>query len=131
MCRRADILNKGCIAAMGEVGLLVRRGRDVCARDAHRRSRHAVRHEYPQAVPGPRARSSSRVRSSWAPCRVTCTTLVENLVGMMMEGAGFEIATPGHRLVKPEDFVEAVTRARAGTSTSASSALLTTTMPAA
>ena len=49
----------------------------------------------------------------------------KNLVGMMMEGAGFEIIDLGTD-VSPEDFVESV---RGGATMVGLSALLTTTMP--
>jgi 5-methyltetrahydrofolate--homocysteine methyltransferase len=50
----------------------------------------------------------------------------KNLVGMMMEGAGFEIVDLGTD-VKPDDFVEAVRQHNADIV--GMSALLTTTMP--
>jgi 5-methyltetrahydrofolate--homocysteine methyltransferase len=51
----------------------------------------------------------------------------KNLVGMMMEGAGFEVVDLGTD-VKPEDFVDAVREH--GPDLIGMSALLTTTMPA-
>lgn len=122
----AVILNEGMIAAMGEVGRLFEEG------------------EYfvPEMLVAARAMQSglallkphlkeSNVKSVG---KVVIGTVKgdlhdigKNLVGMMLEGAGFEVVDLGTD-VAPEKFVESVRQSDA--QIVAMSALLTTTMPA-
>jgi 5-methyltetrahydrofolate--homocysteine methyltransferase len=119
-----DILQKGLIAAMGEVGRLFEEG------------------EYfvPEMLIAARAMKAGLtilkpllVDSGFEPAGKVAVGTVKgdlhdigkNLVAMMLEGAGFEIVDLGTD-VTPEQFVEAV---KDGVDIVGLSALLTTTMP--
>ena len=120
----ADVLQEGLIAAMGEVGRLFEEG------------------EYfvPEMLIAARAMKAGLtilkpllVDSGVEPAGKVAVGTVKgdlhdigkNLVGMMLEGAGFEIVDLGTD-VTPDQFVEAV---KGGVDIVGLSALLTTTMP--
>jgi 5-methyltetrahydrofolate--homocysteine methyltransferase len=122
----ADILNKGCIAAMGEVGRLFEEGEMfvpemLIAARAMQAGMNILK---------PHLAEDEIVSAG----RVIVGTVAgdlhdigKNLVGMMMEGAGFEVIDLGTD-VKPEAFVAAVQEHEPDLL--GMSALLTTTMPA-
>lgn len=121
----SDILNQGCIAAMAEVGRLFEEGEMFV----------------PEMLIAARAMQAGMVilKPNLAEGEITSAGKVivgtvagdlhdigKNLVGMMMEGAGFEIVDIGTD-VSADAFVEAVREHKADIV--GMSALLTTTMP--
>jgi 5-methyltetrahydrofolate--homocysteine methyltransferase len=121
----SDILNKGCIAAMAEVGRLFEEGEMFV----------------PEMLIGARAMQAGMnlLKPHLAEGEITSAGKVvvgtvagdlhdigKNLVGMMMEGAGFEIVDLGTD-VSADDFVAAVKDH--SPDLVGMSALLTTTMP--
>jgi len=121
----SDILNKGCIAAMGEVGRLFEEGEMFV----------------PEMLIAARAMQAGMavLKPHLAEDEITSAGKVilgtvagdlhdigKNLVGMMMEGAGFEIVDLGTD-VSAVEFVNAVQEHKADII--GMSALLTTTMP--
>jgi 5-methyltetrahydrofolate--homocysteine methyltransferase len=121
----SDILNKGCIAAMGEVGRLFEEGEMFV----------------PEMLIAARAMQSGMniLKPHLAEDEITSAGKIvvgtvagdlhdigKNLVAMMMEGAGFEVVDLGTD-VSPDDFVSAVKEH--SPDLIGMSALLTTTMP--
>jgi 5-methyltetrahydrofolate--homocysteine methyltransferase len=122
----ADILNKGCIAAMAEVGRLFEEGEMfvpemLIAARAMQAGMYILK---PYLAEGEIVSAGKVVIGTVAG---DLHDIGKNLVGMMMEGAGFEIVDLGTD-VKPEAFVTGV-REHAP-DLIGMSALLTTTMPA-
>jgi 5-methyltetrahydrofolate--homocysteine methyltransferase len=122
----ADILNKGCIAAMGEVGRLFEEGEMFVPEMliAARAMQAGMNILKPHLAEGEIVSAGKVVIGTVAG---DLHDIGKNLVGMMMEGAGFEIVDLGTD-VKPEAFVEAVREHEPNLI--GMSALLTTTMPA-
>ena len=123
--RASDILNKGCIAAMGEVGRLFEEGEMfvpemLIAARAMQASMNLLR---PHLAEGEIASAGKVALGTVAG---DLHDIGKNLVGMMMEGAGFEIVDLGTD-VSAAAFVEAVREHRPHLI--GMSALLTTTMP--
>lgn len=120
-----DILNKGCIAAMAEVGQLFEEGEMFVPEMliAARAMQSAMRILKPHLAEGEISSSGKVILGTVSG---DLHDIGKNLVGMMMEGAGFEIVDLGTD-VSAETFVEAV-RAH-GADIVGMSALLTTTMP--
>jgi 5-methyltetrahydrofolate--homocysteine methyltransferase len=121
----SDILNKGCIAAMAEVGQLFEEGEMFVPEMliAARAMQAAMLVLKPHLAEGEIVSSGTVVIGT---VNGDLHDIGKNLVGMMMEGAGFEIVDLGTD-VKPDDFVEAVRQHNADIV--GMSALLTTTMP--
>jgi len=120
-----EILNKGCIAAMGEVGRLFEEG-EVFVPEmliAARAMQAAMDILKPYLTEGEIISAGRIVVGTVAG---DLHDIGKNLVGMMMEGAGFEIVDLGSD-VRPEVFVEAVREHEPDLI--GMSALLTTTMP--
>jgi 5-methyltetrahydrofolate--homocysteine methyltransferase len=122
----ADILNKGCIAAMGEVGRLFEEGEMFVPEMliAARAMQAGMNILKPHLAEGDITSAGKVVVGTVSG---DLHDIGKNLVGMMMEGAGFEIVDLGTD-VKPEAFVEAVREH--SPDLIGMSALLTTTMPA-
>ncbi|MFN2185248.1 MAG: corrinoid protein [Anaerolineae bacterium] len=121
----SDILNKGCIAAMAEVGQLFEEGEMFVPEMliAARAMQAAMLVLKPHLAEGEIVSSGTVVIGT---VNGDLHDIGKNLVGMMMEGAGFEIVDLGTD-VKPDEFVEAVRQHNADVV--GMSALLTTTMP--
>jgi 5-methyltetrahydrofolate--homocysteine methyltransferase len=121
-----DILNKGCIAAMGEVGRLFEEGEMFVPEMliAARAMQAALNVLKPQLGEGEITSAGKVVIGTVAG---DLHDIGKNLVGMMMEGAGFEIVDLGTD-VTAEAFVNAVREHKPDLV--GMSALLTTTMPA-
>ena len=120
-----EILNKGCIAAMGEVGRLFEEG-EVFVPEmliAARAMQAAMNILKPYLTEGEIVSAGKIVIGTVAG---DLHDIGKNLVGMMMEGAGFEIVDLGSD-VKPETFIEAIREHKPDLI--GMSALLTTTMP--
>jgi 5-methyltetrahydrofolate--homocysteine methyltransferase len=121
----SDILNKGCIAAMAEVGQLFEEGEMFVPEMliAARAMQAAMLVLKPHLAEDEIVSSGKVVLGT---VNGDLHDIGKNLVGMMMEGAGFEIVDLGTD-VKPDEFVEAVRENKADIV--GMSALLTTTMP--
>jgi 5-methyltetrahydrofolate--homocysteine methyltransferase len=121
----SDILNKGCIAAMGEVGRLFEDGEMFVPEMliAARAMQAGMNILKPHLAEGEVASAGKVVVGTVAG---DLHDIGKNLVGMMMEGAGFEIFDLGTD-VSADAFVEAVKQHEPDIV--GMSALLTTTMP--
>jgi 5-methyltetrahydrofolate--homocysteine methyltransferase len=121
-----EILNKGCIAAMGEVGRLFEEGEMFVPEMliAARAMQAGMNILKPHLAEGEIVSAGTAVLGTVAG---DLHDIGKNLVGMMMEGAGFEIVDLGTD-VKPDAFVAAVKEHNPDLI--GMSALLTTTMPA-
>ena len=120
-----DILNKGCIAAMGEVGRLFEEGEMFVPEMliAARAMQAGMNILKPHLAEGEIVSAGKVVLGTVAG---DLHDIGKNLVGMMMEGAGFEIVDLGTD-VSAGKFVEAVKEHHPDLI--GMSALLTTTMP--
>lgn len=121
-----DILNKGCIAAMGEVGKLFEEG-DMFVPEmliAARAMQAGMNKLKPHLAEDEISSAGKVVLGTVAG---DLHDIGKNLVGMMMEGAGFEIIDLGTD-VTADAFVDAVKEHEPDIV--GMSALLTTTMPA-
>jgi 5-methyltetrahydrofolate--homocysteine methyltransferase len=120
-----EILNKGCIAAMGEVGRLFEDGEMFVPEMliAARAMQSGLQLLKPHLVDGDINAAGKVVAGT---VRGDMHDIGKNLVVMMLEGAGFEINDLGTD-VAPEAFVKAVQAEQPDIV--AMSALLTTTMP--
>jgi len=121
----ATILNEGMIAAMAEVGRLFEAGEYfvpemLIAARAMKTGTEILKPHLQEA----QVRSAGKVVIGTV--KGDLHDIGKNLVGMMLEGAGFEIHDLGTD-VPPEKFVEAVRTS--GANVVGMSALLTTTMP--
>jgi len=121
----ATILNEGMIAAMAEVGRLFEAGEYfvpemLIAARAMKTGTEILKPHLQEA----HVRSAGKVVIGTV--KGDLHDIGKNLVGMMLEGAGFEIHDLGTD-VPPEKFVEAVRTS--GANVVGMSALLTTTMP--
>jgi 5-methyltetrahydrofolate--homocysteine methyltransferase len=121
----ATILNEGMIAAMAEVGRLFEAGEYfvpemLIAARAMKTGTEILKPHLQEA----QVRSAGKVVIGTV--KGDLHDIGKNLVGMMLEGAGFEIHDLGTD-VPPEKFVEAVRTT--GANVVGMSALLTTTMP--
>ena len=121
----SDILNKGCIAAMGEVGRLFEEGEMFVPEMliAARAMQAGMNILKPHLAEGEITSAGKVVIGTVAG---DLHDIGKNLVGMMMEGAGFEIVDLGTD-VTADKFVAAVKEH--GPDLIGMSALLTTTMP--
>ena len=121
----SDILNKGCIAAMGEVGRLFEEGEMFVPEMliAARAMQAGMAILKPHLAEGEITSAGKVILGTVAG---DLHDIGKNLVGMMMEGAGFEIVDLGTD-VSAEAFVDAVREHKADIV--GMSALLTTTMP--
>jgi 5-methyltetrahydrofolate--homocysteine methyltransferase len=121
-----QILNKGCIAAMAEVGRLFEEGEMFVPEMliAARAMQAGMNLLKPHLAEGEIVSAGKVVLGT---VQGDLHDIGKNLVGMMMEGAGFEVVDLGTD-VKPSAFVEAVREHQADII--GMSALLTTTMPA-
>ena len=121
----SDILNKGCIAAMGEVGRLFEEGEMFVPEMliAARAMQAGMAILKPHLAEGEITSAGTVILGTVAG---DLHDIGKNLVGMMMEGAGFEIVDLGTD-VSADTFVEAVREHKADII--GMSALLTTTMP--
>jgi 5-methyltetrahydrofolate--homocysteine methyltransferase len=121
----SDILNKGCIAAMGEVGRLFEEGEMFVPEMliAARAMQAGMAVLKPHLAEGEITSAGKVILGTVAG---DLHDIGKNLVGMMMEGAGFEIVDLGTD-VNAAAFVEAVREHNADIV--GMSALLTTTMP--
>jgi len=122
----ADILTKGLVAGMNVVGHKFKNNEFYVPEVliAARAMKSAMEHLRPVLA---ETGVEPVARVAIGTVRGDLHDIGKNLVSMMLEGAGFEIADLGVD-VKPEQFVEAVQEKRAGVI--CLSALLTTTMPA-
>jgi 5-methyltetrahydrofolate--homocysteine methyltransferase len=121
----SDILNKGCIAAMGEVGRLFEEGEMFVPEMliAARAMQAGMAILKPHLAEGEITSAGKVILGTVAG---DLHDIGKNLVGMMMEGAGFEIVDLGTD-VSADAFVDAVRENKADIV--GMSALLTTTMP--
>jgi 5-methyltetrahydrofolate--homocysteine methyltransferase len=121
----SDILNKGCIAAMAEVGRLFEEGEMFVPEMliAARAMQAAMRILKPELAEGEIVSAGKVIVGTVAG---DLHDIGKNLVGMMMEGAGFEIVDLGTD-IGADAFVEAVREHKPDLI--GMSALLTTTMP--
>ena len=121
----SDILNKGCIAAMGEVGRLFEEGEMFVPEMliAARAMQAGMSILKPHLAEGEITSAGKVIVGTVAG---DLHDIGKNLVGMMMEGAGFEIVDLGTD-VSVEKFVNALREHKADII--GMSALLTTTMP--
>jgi 5-methyltetrahydrofolate--homocysteine methyltransferase len=121
-----QILNKGCIAAMAEVGQLFEEGEMFVPEMliAARAMQAGMEVLKPHLAEGEITSAGKAVLGTVSG---DLHDIGKNLVGMMMEGAGFEIVDLGTD-VKPDAFVAAVQEH--SPDIVGMSALLTTTMPA-
>ena len=121
----SDILNKGCIAAMGEVGRLFEEGEMFVPEMliAARAMQAGMAVLKPHLAEGEITSAGKVILGTVAG---DLHDIGKNLVGMMMEGAGFEIVDLGTD-VSADAFVGAVREHKADII--GMSALLTTTMP--
>jgi 5-methyltetrahydrofolate--homocysteine methyltransferase len=121
----SDILNKGCIAAMGEVGRLFEEGEMFVPEMliAARAMQAGMAILKPHLAEGEITSAGKVILGTVAG---DLHDIGKNLVGMMMEGAGFEIVDLGTD-VSADAFVNAVREHKADII--GMSALLTTTMP--
>jgi 5-methyltetrahydrofolate--homocysteine methyltransferase len=121
-----DILNNGCIAAMAEVGRLFEEGEMFVPEMliSARAMQAGMNILKPHLAEGEIVSAGKIVVGTVAG---DLHDIGKNLVGMMMEGAGFEIVDLGTD-VKPDDFVDACREH--SPDLIGMSALLTTTMPA-
>jgi 5-methyltetrahydrofolate--homocysteine methyltransferase len=121
----SDILNKGCVAAMGEVGRLFEDGEMFVPEMliAARAMQAGMNILKPHLAEGEISSTGKVVVGTVAG---DLHDIGKNLVGMMMEGAGFEIVDLGTD-VSADAFVEAVKQHEPDLI--GMSALLTTTMP--
>jgi 5-methyltetrahydrofolate--homocysteine methyltransferase len=122
----SDILNNGCIAAMGEVGKQFEEG-DMFVPEmliAARAMQAAMNILKPHLAEGEITSEGKVIIGTVAG---DLHDIGKNLVGMMMEGAGFEVVDLGTD-VSAADFVGAVQEHKPDLI--GMSALLTTTMPA-
>jgi 5-methyltetrahydrofolate--homocysteine methyltransferase len=120
-----EILNKGCIAAMGEVGRLFEEGEMFVPEMliAARAMQAGMNILKPFLAEGEVVSAGKIVVGTVSG---DLHDIGKNLVGMMMEGAGFEVVDLGTD-VKPTAFVDAVREHKPNLI--GMSALLTTTMP--
>jgi 5-methyltetrahydrofolate--homocysteine methyltransferase len=119
----AVILNEGMIPAMSEVGRQFEEG--DCYVPEMLVAAHAMQRGMGLLKPHlQNEKHESRGKVAIGTVKGDLHDIGKNLVGMMLEGAGFEIQDLGTD-VPPEEFVEA---ARAGANVIAISALLSTTM---
>ncbi len=120
-----DILNNGLVAGMNVVGEKFKNNEFYVPEVliAARAMKSAMELLRPQLA---KSGVQPKGRIALGTVRGDLHDIGKNLVGMMLEGAGFEVNDMGVD-VKPETFVEAV---RNGCDILAMSALLTTTMPA-
>ncbi|HSR32974.1 MAG TPA: corrinoid protein [Anaerolineae bacterium] len=120
-----EILNKGCIAAMGEVGRLFEEGEMFVPEMliAARAMQAGMNILKPHLAEGEIMSAGKVVIGTVSG---DLHDIGKNLVGMMMEGAGFEIVDLGTD-VSANDFVDAVKEHNPDLI--GMSALLTTTMP--
>jgi 5-methyltetrahydrofolate--homocysteine methyltransferase len=120
-----EILHKGCIAAMGEVGRLFEEGEMFVPEMliAARAMQAGMNILKPFLAEGEVVSAGKIVVGTVAG---DLHDIGKNLVGMMMEGAGFEVIDLGTD-VKPATFVKAVREHKPNLI--GMSALLTTTMP--
>ncbi len=120
-----EILNKGCIAAMGEVGRLFEEGEMFVPEMliAARAMQAGMNILKPHLAEGEIISAGRIVVGTVAG---DLHDIGKNLVGMMMEGAGFEVVDLGTD-AKPTAFVDAVREHKPNLI--GMSALLTTTMP--
>ncbi|NIV40626.1 MAG: cobalamin-binding protein [Anaerolineae bacterium] len=121
----SDILNKGCIAAMAEVGRLFEEGEMFVPEMliAARAMQAGMAILKPHLAEGEITSAGKVILGTVAG---DLHDIGKNLVGMMMEGAGFEIVDLGTD-VSADAFVDAVREHKADII--GMSALLTTTMP--
>jgi 5-methyltetrahydrofolate--homocysteine methyltransferase len=121
----SDILNKGCIAAMGEVGRLFEEGEMFVPEMliAARAMQAGMNLLKPHLAEGEITSAGKVLVGTVAG---DLHDIGKNLVAMMMEGAGFEIVDLGTD-VSADDFVSAVKEHKPNMI--GMSALLTTTMP--
>jgi 5-methyltetrahydrofolate--homocysteine methyltransferase len=121
-----DILKKACIPAMGEVGRLFEEGEKFVPEMliSARAMQTAVRLLKPLLV---QANVQSAGKIVMGTVQGDLHDIGKNLVGMMMEGSGFEVIDLGTD-VTPAKFVDAVRQHKP--QVMGMSALLTTTMPA-
>jgi 5-methyltetrahydrofolate--homocysteine methyltransferase len=119
----AVILNEGMIPAMAEVGRRFEEGEFFVPEMlvAARAMQHGMELLTPHLQKG---KVKSKGKVAIGTVKGDLHDIGKNLVGMMLEGAGFEIQDLGND-VSPEKFVEA---ARSGANIVAISALLSTTM---
>ena len=120
-----DILQKACIPAMGEVGRLFEEGEKFVPEMliSARAMQTAVRLLKPLLA---QANVQSAGKVIVGTVQGDLHDIGKNLVGMMMEGSGFEVVDLGTD-VTPAKFVDAVRRHKP--QVMGMSALLTTTMP--
>jgi 5-methyltetrahydrofolate--homocysteine methyltransferase len=120
-----DILNKGMVAAMAEVGRLFEEGEYFVPEMliAARAMQSGLALLKPHLI---EADIESAGKVAIGTVKGDLHDIGKNLVGMMLEGAGFEVLDLGTD-VAPEKFVE--TAKSGGVDIIALSALLTTTMP--
>jgi 5-methyltetrahydrofolate--homocysteine methyltransferase len=120
-----DILKKACIPAMGEVGRLFEEGEKFVPEMliSARAMQTAVRLLKPLLV---QANVQSAGKIVMGTVQGDLHDIGKNLVGMMMEGSGFEVIDLGTD-VTPAKFVDAVRQHKP--QVMGMSALLTTTMP--
>ena len=121
----SDILNKGCIAAMAEVGELFEEGEMFVPEMliAARAMQAAINLLKPHLAEGEIVSAGKVIIGTVAG---DLHDIGKNLVGMMLEGAGFEVVDLGTDATA-EDFVAAVQEH--SPDMIGMSALLTTTMP--
>ena len=121
----SDILNKGCIAAMGEVGELFEEGEMFVPEMliAARAMQAAMSLLKPHLAEGEIVSAGKVIIGTVAG---DLHDIGKNLVGMMLEGAGFEVIDLGTD-ASADDFVAAVQEH--SPDLIGMSALLTTTMP--
>jgi 5-methyltetrahydrofolate--homocysteine methyltransferase len=121
-----DILKKACIPAMGEVGRLFEEGEKFVPEMliSARAMQTAVRLLKPLLV---QANVQSAGKIVMGTVQGDLHDIGKNLVGMMMEGSGFEVVDLGTD-VMPAKFVDAIRQHKP--QVMGMSALLTTTMPA-
>jgi 5-methyltetrahydrofolate--homocysteine methyltransferase len=119
----ADILNEAMIPAMSEVGRRFEKGEFFVPEMlvAARAMQHGMELLTPHLQ---KEKVKSKGKVAIGTIKGDLHDIGKNLVGMMLEGAGFEIQDLGND-VSPEKFVEA---ARSGANIIAMSALLSTTM---
>jgi 5-methyltetrahydrofolate--homocysteine methyltransferase len=121
-----DILKKACIPAMGEVGRLFEEGEKFVPEMliSARAMQTAVKLLKPLLV---QANVQSAGKIVMGTVQGDLHDIGKNLVGMMMEGSGFEVVDLGTD-VMPAKFVDAIRQHKP--QVMGMSALLTTTMPA-
>jgi 5-methyltetrahydrofolate--homocysteine methyltransferase len=119
------ILIDGLIVGMNELGILFKNNEVYVPEVLIRRPRNEDRYRNPQAAAGGRKRPVPR-RGGHRHVKGDLHDIGKNLVGMMLEGAGFTVIDLGVD-VSPEAYIDAVKNQ--GAQIVGMSALLTTTMP--